>query len=146
MAQGSSRSSHGAWVPRPNPASSASFVYVFFRKPNWGQGQGQGRGQGQGPGPGHDSRQGWRGGGTGERRGEGGGRGRGMFRNGPRRGILMICLLHILRPAERMSCARGTAWRFGNGIQRRALPGPEDCLLFSDLAGAICLLDRAAGR
>lgn len=68
-----------------------------------------------------------------------------MFRNGPRRGILMICLLHILRPAERMSCARGAAWRFGNGIQRRALPGPEDCLLFSDLAGAICLLDRAAG-
>lgn len=123
-------------VPRPNPAPSA-LLRLFFRKPQPGSRAGD---RDKGPGMTAD-RAGEEVGRTGEgldwegrgRGGSRGTRGRGLFRNGPGARDLDDCLLHILHPSEGMPCARGAAWRFGNGIQRRALLGP-DCLLFSDLA------------
>lgn len=49
--------------------------------------------------------------------------GEGTFRNSPGRGIFLMVVYRtspwILRTTERLSCARGAAWRSGNGTQRR---------------------------
>ena len=126
-----------ALIRRPVRAWPRVRCRVFFRKPKPGPGS---RGSTPGSrGGGRDSRQGWRGGGTGDGRGKRGGGARGLFRNGPRRGILMTaCLLlqHITYYTPRRDCqwARGAASRCGKGFQRRALSGPNS-LLFSDLLG-----------